>query len=64
MISINCMALNGIDALWSRLCEEMWSTTTPKRSSKAKGKQAVEKALSTLNDKWYATSLLFTFLDT
>ncbi|OAX44149.1 P-loop containing nucleoside triphosphate hydrolase protein [Rhizopogon vinicolor AM-OR11-026] len=54
VISINCMALGGIDALWDRLYEELCRTRAPKcgvRPCKAKGKQAVEKALSTLNDK-------------
>ncbi|OJA14500.1 hypothetical protein AZE42_04454 [Rhizopogon vesiculosus] len=54
VMSINCMALGGIDALWDRLYEELCRTRAPKCGAgpcKAKGKQAVEKALSTLNDK-------------
>lgn len=52
--SINCMALNGLDALWDRLYEELCRTRPSKNTAKpckAKGKQAVEKALSNLNHK-------------
>ncbi|KAG1861603.1 P-loop containing nucleoside triphosphate hydrolase protein [Suillus subalutaceus] len=54
VVSINCMALNGLDALWDRLYEELCRTETSKNATKpckVKGKQAVEKALSTLNHK-------------
>ncbi|KAG2032452.1 P-loop containing nucleoside triphosphate hydrolase protein [Suillus americanus] len=54
VVSINCMALNGLDALWDRLYEELSRTKASKiatKTCKAKGKQAVEKALSTLNHK-------------
>ncbi|KAG1807640.1 P-loop containing nucleoside triphosphate hydrolase protein [Suillus subaureus] len=54
VVSINCMALNGLDALWDRLYEELCRTRAPKsvaKPCKAKGKEAVEKALSTLNHK-------------
>lgn len=54
VVSINCMALNGLDALWDRLYEELCRTRPSKNAAKtckAKGKQAVEKALSSLNHK-------------
>ncbi|KAG2339776.1 P-loop containing nucleoside triphosphate hydrolase protein [Suillus weaverae] len=54
VVSINCMALNGLDALWDRLYEELCRTRASKniaKPCKAQGKQAVEKALSTLNHK-------------
>ncbi|KAG1742909.1 P-loop containing nucleoside triphosphate hydrolase protein [Suillus lakei] len=54
VISINCMALNGLDALWDRLYEELGRTRASKNAAKpckAKGKQAVENALSSLNHK-------------
>lgn len=60
------MALSGIDALWDRLYEELYRTRAPKygaRPCKAKGKQAVEKVLSTLNDKWYVILLLPSLFD-
>ncbi|KAG0703233.1 P-loop containing nucleoside triphosphate hydrolase protein [Suillus ampliporus] len=54
VISINCMALTGVDPLWDRLSEEL-SRTKPSKNgakpSRAKGKQAVEKALSSLGHK-------------
>lgn len=54
VVSINCMALNGLDALWDRLYEELYRTRPSKNAAKtckAKGKQAVEKALSSLSHK-------------
>jgi cell division control protein 6 len=48
------MALNGLDALWDRLYEELCRTKASKNAvkpCKAKGKQAVEKSLSSLNHK-------------
>ncbi|KAG2148318.1 P-loop containing nucleoside triphosphate hydrolase protein [Suillus cothurnatus] len=54
IVSINCMALNGLDALWDRLYEELCRTKASKNAvkpCKAKGKQAVEKSLSSLNHK-------------
>ncbi|KAG1777549.1 P-loop containing nucleoside triphosphate hydrolase protein [Suillus placidus] len=52
VVSINCMALNGLDALWDRLYEELCRTRASiTKPCKAQGKQAVEKALSTLNHK-------------
>ncbi|KAG2361336.1 P-loop containing nucleoside triphosphate hydrolase protein [Suillus spraguei] len=54
VISINCMALDGLDALWDRLHEELCCTRASKNATKpckVKGKQAVERALSTLKHK-------------
>jgi cell division control protein 6 len=63
VISINCMALRSVDALWDRLYEELCRARAPKcsiRPCKAKGKQAVERALSTVIDKWYVILRLST----
>lgn len=49
VISINCMTLNNIDALWERLLDELDLRKRNKtRSKKIGGKAAVEKLLSTL----------------
>lgn len=48
------MALNGLDALWDRLYEELCCTRASKNATKpckVKGRQAVEGALSTLKHK-------------
>lgn len=61
VISINCMALNGLDALWDRLYEELYPTRASKNAAKpckAKGKQAIDKVLSSLNYKWYVLAPL------
>ncbi|KAG2126975.1 P-loop containing nucleoside triphosphate hydrolase protein [Suillus bovinus] len=47
VVSINCMALNGLDALWDRLYEELYCTgasKNPAKPGKAKGKQTVEES--------------------
>ncbi|KAH7927512.1 P-loop containing nucleoside triphosphate hydrolase protein [Leucogyrophana mollusca] len=49
VMSVNCMALASIDALWERLSEEFCagkSTKASAKSTKPKGKQAIEKALT------------------
>jgi cell division control protein 6 len=51
VISINCMTLNSIDALWERLLEEL----DEKKKSKTKqvsSQEVVECVLSTIKTKW------------
>lgn len=50
---INCMALNGIDALWERLGEEL--PIGKKAKNGLSGKEAVLLGLASLKSKWYAT---------
>jgi cell division control protein 6 len=55
IVTINCMALNGIDALWDRLLEELETgkkRTTVGRAKKIKGRKAVDVVLSGLHSKW------------
>lgn len=53
VISINCMALQNIDALWKRLIEELGaSRQRPTRAKRAHGRNAVEALLSSLEVKW------------
>lgn len=56
VITINCMALNNVDALWDRLSEEF---AVPKRRKVAgrpkkslKGKEAVQGLMGDLSGKW------------
>jgi len=54
VISINCMALKSVDALWERIIEDL--ATVPKRKSamnkKINGYDRLKTLLSTLNTKW------------
>jgi len=55
IISINCMALNGIDTLWDRLLEQLEASPKRKnarRSTKVKGRDAVDDLLSSMSSKW------------
>jgi cell division control protein 6 len=51
VISINCMALNGIDALWERLLEEL-DDKKKSRTKQVSGQEAVERVLSTMKTQW------------
>lgn len=51
VVSLNCMALNGIDALWERLAEALGTSKTKTRG-KAKGRAAVEHVLKHMTTKW------------
>ena len=61
VISINCMALKSVDALWDRIIEDL--ATTPKRKSTAKknkktnGHDRLKALLSALNTQWYVINL-------
>ncbi|KIJ18845.1 hypothetical protein PAXINDRAFT_69982 [Paxillus involutus ATCC 200175] len=48
VITINCVAVHNVDALWERLCEHIESTRSVKstRNSKAKGKQLLNQLLT------------------
>jgi cell division control protein 6 len=54
VISINCMALKSVDALWERIIEDL--ATAPKRKSaaskKTSGHDRLKTLLSTLKTKW------------
>ena len=52
VISINCMALHSLDALWDRMIDEL---ALGKRSSgkKAGGREVIQAMLQTSNFKWY-----------
>lgn len=54
IVSINCMALTSVDALWERLVEEFDGSKRKLavKSKKAKGKEAAMALLATLNTKW------------
>ena len=55
LLSVNCMALDGVDAVWQRLAE-MVSTgsKSPGRARKSKDspQQIVEKALGSNKQRW------------
>ena len=58
VIIVNCMALNNVDELWNRLLEELQVESKAgkgrgkKSPSKAKGRDAVLKALTQLKTQW------------
>lgn len=61
VISINCMALNSLDALWERLLEDLQQDPKRKgtaKSKKTKARDAVESLLSNCRTKWYIILLL------
>jgi len=51
VITINCMALNDVEFLWSRLADEL-SSTKVKTKKAAKGIDAVNQILSAYRSKW------------
>ena len=55
IISINCMALQNIDALWDRLAEELDpdARCAASKSRKTRARKVVDTLLSDLSDKWY-----------
>ena len=52
VITINCMALNDVDFLWSRLADEL-SPSGVKAKKALKGIDAVNRLLSAYTSKWY-----------
>ena len=61
VISINCMALKSVDALWERIIEDL--ATTPRRkkstSKKINSHDRLKALLSTLNTQWYVIDIIF-----
>ncbi len=60
LITVNCMALENVEALWERLSEEFQGPCKRKqsrRTAKGKGKETVEDILSGLGSKWYCSFL-------
>jgi len=51
-VLLNCMALNGLEAVWERLVEEMGSLEKHKRRGKTRSCEIVEKLLSNRTSKW------------
>jgi cell division control protein 6 len=64
VISINCMALKGVDALWERIIEDL--APAPKRKSTATKKtnayDRLKALLSTLNTQWYVLNITLNYL--
>ena len=53
VISINCMALKSVDALWERMIEDFGDAPKRKATSrKAKGRDAVKVLLGAVDVKW------------
>lgn len=55
IVTVNCMALTGMDNLWDRLQEELSDLVTHKGRGcpkKLKAKEAVDQILSTSTTKW------------
>jgi cell division control protein 6 len=55
LVVINCMALNGLEAVWERLLEELGSPD--KRRGKARCCEIVGKMLSSRTSKWSVDKL-------
>ena len=51
VITINCMALNDVEFLWSRLADEL-SPTKVKAKKAIKGIDGVNQIISTSTSKW------------
>ena len=64
VISINCMALKSVDALWERIIEDL--ATTPRRKTAGKKKtnnhDRLKALLSTLKTQWYVINITFRYL--
>ena len=50
VVLVNCMALNGLEAVWERLIEELGSPR--KRSGKTRNNDIVEKLFAGQTSKW------------
>jgi cell division control protein 6 len=50
VVFVNCMALNGLEAVWERLIEELGSPR--KRSGKTRNSDIVEKLFAGQTSKW------------
>jgi cell division control protein 6 len=54
LVSVNCMALNGLEAVWERLIEELGSQD--KRRAKTRNHEIAEKLLSNGTSKWLVSA--------
>ena len=63
VISINCMALKSVDALWERIIEDL-ATTPRKKTAKKKSNSydRLKALLSTLKTQWYVINVIFSSL--
>lgn len=55
ILAVNCMALDGVDAVWQRLAEffcDMTQATGRGKKFKSSPQQAVEKVLADCDRKW------------
>ena len=53
VVSINCMALKSVDALWERMIEELTAGAKQKTTNKkVKGREMVQSILNSLQLKW------------
>ena len=64
VISINCMALKSVNALWEWIIEDL--AITPRRKPAAKKKtnsyDRLKALLSTLDTQWYVINIIFNYL--
>jgi cell division control protein 6 len=56
LVVVNCMALNGLDAVWDRLLSELGGSK--KRAKKVVNSELVEELLTSNNSKWYVASVM------
>jgi cell division control protein 6 len=54
LVSVNCMALNGLEAVWERLVDELGSQD--KRKGKARNCDIAERLLSNRTSKWLVSA--------
>jgi cell division control protein 6 len=57
VITVNCMALNSVDALWERLLEEVSAGAKKPRAKSTSVKEGLDRALSDNKTKWSAPAL-------
>ncbi len=55
LVSVNCMALNGLEAVWDRLAEELGFSD--KRRTKTRSCGVVENLLSNRTSKWSVSAM-------
>lgn len=60
VVTVNCMALGSVDALWDRLLEELGDggKGKGKKGVGRKGREGVVKALEGVSAQWYVHTLL------
>ena len=55
VVFVNCMALNGLEAVWERLIEELGAPR--KRSGKTRNSDVVEKLFAGKTSKWSVSAV-------